>query len=469
MTMSEAKSQAEQMGRQGLSKGTTKKPGDAPVIVDPSPADLGAAASKPKKWWDQDQKKWHFPDDVDFKPQPEASPKPQLAAGGVVPPRPGGTDVTVGEGGEPEAVIPLSQLMMMLQPEGANQPPKWEPPDFTLGNYLPSQSAEGPPLTGAFSSPPPSPISGQEGAAPPPQDPDMMQPDPLMEELRRGRDPKAGLMTLAGSALGGWLAGSGGAEAAGAAAGTQKDMFMQNIQQHQALQAQDRERKFKLGEEKIQGAHKMMQDLHGVDMAGLPDHVKQEMARLTDLYNQKLQGGLTEKEASEVLAMGARMQQLLQGAKADPSYGEGRAKARGTEAGIASSAQSEAEWQGMGGRPPDALPMESVKAYMARKNLEKKLKSAEEIARQRAEATGKQFSNRDWNVALQTAARTLGINLQTVSDDPITSEALIAEATRIYEGAPSRPGQGGSGSPASAGGGGGRSWVKGPDGVFRQQ
>lgn len=35
---------------------------------------------------------------------------PNLAEGGIVPPKPGGTEVTVGEGGEAEVVIPLSKL-----------------------------------------------------------------------------------------------------------------------------------------------------------------------------------------------------------------------------------------------------------------------------------------------------------------------------------------------------------------------
>jgi hypothetical protein len=43
-----------------------------------------------------------------------AEPLPQLAAGGIVNPRPGGTDVTVGEGGQPEVISPLDKLGDML-------------------------------------------------------------------------------------------------------------------------------------------------------------------------------------------------------------------------------------------------------------------------------------------------------------------------------------------------------------------
>lgn len=45
------------------------------------------------------------------RPEPEAEPGelPQLARGGIVRPRPGGTPVVVGEGSQPEAVVPFSQ------------------------------------------------------------------------------------------------------------------------------------------------------------------------------------------------------------------------------------------------------------------------------------------------------------------------------------------------------------------------
>jgi hypothetical protein len=40
--------------------------------------------------------------------RPENFDVPQLAKGGIVPARPGGTLVNVGEGGEAEAVVPLA-------------------------------------------------------------------------------------------------------------------------------------------------------------------------------------------------------------------------------------------------------------------------------------------------------------------------------------------------------------------------
>ena len=52
-------------------------------------------------------------------PEPAGAPRPPLPGlhrGGIVPPHPGGTDVTVGEGGRPEAIIPLP-------PPGAPSPP----------------------------------------------------------------------------------------------------------------------------------------------------------------------------------------------------------------------------------------------------------------------------------------------------------------------------------------------------------
>lgn len=123
--MAEVKSQAEQMGRQGLPGGTAKKPGAAPVIVNPSPADLGGLAGKPKKWWDAKLGKWHFPEDADYSPPPNpvtALPKkPKMAEGGVVPPVPGGMDITAGEGGEPEVVIPMSKLIRIVGEETASK------------------------------------------------------------------------------------------------------------------------------------------------------------------------------------------------------------------------------------------------------------------------------------------------------------------------------------------------------------
>jgi len=49
--------------------------------------------------------------------------KPQLAQGAVILPTAGGTDVTVGEGGQAEAVIPLDRLDEMLSKRKANEAP----------------------------------------------------------------------------------------------------------------------------------------------------------------------------------------------------------------------------------------------------------------------------------------------------------------------------------------------------------
>ena len=46
----------------------------------------------------------------------ETQPEPvQLATGGVVMPRPGGTPAIIGEGGEPEAVVPLSRAKICFK------------------------------------------------------------------------------------------------------------------------------------------------------------------------------------------------------------------------------------------------------------------------------------------------------------------------------------------------------------------
>lgn len=97
----------------------------APVLVDPSPADLGGLASKPKKWWDKTGGRWRFPEDADYAPPPSpvtALPKkPKMAEGGIVPPVPGGMDITAGEGGEPEVVIPMSKLIRIVGEETASK------------------------------------------------------------------------------------------------------------------------------------------------------------------------------------------------------------------------------------------------------------------------------------------------------------------------------------------------------------
>ena len=53
--------------------------------------------------------------------QPLPSP-PQLAAGGIIPPRPGGTEVIAAEAGVPEAVIPLDRLDQVLAQFTPNAP-----------------------------------------------------------------------------------------------------------------------------------------------------------------------------------------------------------------------------------------------------------------------------------------------------------------------------------------------------------
>ena len=55
--------------------------------------------------------------DADKKTKEEAAINPRLAEGGIVEPKPGGTDATIGEGGKAEAVIPLDKLNSMLQPK----------------------------------------------------------------------------------------------------------------------------------------------------------------------------------------------------------------------------------------------------------------------------------------------------------------------------------------------------------------
>lgn len=220
-------------------------------------------------------------------------------------------------GGAPFTGQEEEQDPFQLSPYLAGAPPQQGMPG--ISNYFQGADA---PLVGR---PPEEQMQQGDEMSPPPQ-------DPLMGELDKAKDWKSGAALGLGAALGGIFGGSGAASAAGASAATTQNHMLDAIQQSRALQAKDRENRFRLSEEKIQGAEKMMSELHGVDMAGMPDHVKQEMTRLTQLYNQKLQGGLTEKEATEVLAMGARMQQLMQEAKADPAYGLGKAQAAGEQA-----------------------------------------------------------------------------------------------------------------------------------------
>lgn len=274
---------------------------------------------------------------------------------------------------------------------------------YQLSPYLagaPPQTGQIPGISDYFSSGTP-PINGRPPVEEmPPQGDEMSPPpqDPLMSELDRAKDWRGGAAIGLGAALGGIFGGTGAASASGAVAQSGQQHMLEALQQSRQLQAKDRENRFRLSEEKIQGAEKMMSELHGVDMAGMPDHVKQEMTRLTQLYNQKLQGGLTEKEATEVLAMGARMQQLMQEAKSTEEY----AQTRGAMAG---KAQFEQGREALGGEYPEGMAGWSASQIAANRNAETSADARVQAARERAQsiATNTELQLRRLGVQIDNA------------------------------------------------------------------
>lgn len=99
----------------GLGASQDYDPAEMERAIGPEPVDLPgkiAYRGKKKAWLEQRQPR--------PSPTPGAlPPKPKMAEGGVVPPVPGGMDITAGEGGEPEVVIPMSKLIRIVGEETA--------------------------------------------------------------------------------------------------------------------------------------------------------------------------------------------------------------------------------------------------------------------------------------------------------------------------------------------------------------
>lgn len=310
---------------------------------------------------------------------------------------------------------------------------------YQLSPYLSGASpqiGQIPGISDYFSSGTP-PINGRPPVEEmPPQGDEMSPPpqDPLMSELDRAKDWRGGAAIGLGAALGGMFGGTGAASASGAVAQSGQQHMLEALQQSRQLQAKDRENRFRLSEEKIQGAEKMMSELHGVDMAGMPDHVKQEMTRLTQLYNQKLQGGLTEKEATEVLAMGARMQQLMQEAKADPTFAttQGRMAGeaeRAKQAGLTGADPADPTYHG---ESPAQLSMMD----RARETAKARVRAAEIAASAAQDRLGRQLEVaeiRAGNAAVQAYVSQNNAMGDTMLDQDLLNEIFLNGVARARQ------------------------------------
>jgi hypothetical protein len=201
----------------------------------------------------------------------------------------------------------------------------------------------------------------------------------------------------------------------------------------------------------IQDAHKAWQEVHGMDIAGMPDGVRKKVAELNTVYNQALQDGkISPKEALEISAYAGMVKRAVGAGKEQQTAGR---EAEASVSKVGADFAGRAEQQRLAGaEDPQAaaaggLKYDLEKPIRDQKLKEKALSDKVDIANIRAKASLARIKKvtdgmdpKRGDQIFRTYMSAIGRAMK--DDDPETAVSRVEDAFTAQYGATSPTGHG---------------------------